>query len=74
MAFQQNQQKRKKSQYAASICSSWGTADPAMVARQLLSPSPILPSTQNALQRLLDNPHSLSESALEEFPSITYIV
>lgn len=37
-------------------------------------PPPILPSTQNALQRLLDNPHSLSESALEEFPSITYIV
>lgn len=32
------------------------------------------PSTQNALQRLLANPHSLSQSALEEFPSITYIV
>lgn len=40
MAFQQNQQKRKKSQYAASICLSWGTTDPVTVARQLLPPPP----------------------------------
>lgn len=45
MAFQQNRQKRNTSQYAASICSSWGTADPVTVARQLLSPPPNPPST-----------------------------
>ena len=31
-------------------------------------------TTQNALQRPLASPHSLSESALEEFPSITHTV
>lgn len=43
MAFQQKPTKeKKKSQYAASICSSWGTTDPVTVAKQLLSPPPSL--------------------------------